>query len=202
MRKQFIPLLAAGLAVASLLTAPVAAFAAPTFIFDSSGNTTLNIEDFTVSIYTYNIHASKIGSATTQSGTTYTFPVIGGAVDSATIQLEAVNVGGMKFQNGTDTLALNSPIVNTTGSQAIMTFLVTINGNLQGRYALFDLKTPDYAKPQSLANGDAVHANNIRVTLSQVGANTFNSTFNVNLPVGTTVGTLKIKSTLGQKLPQ
>ena len=183
MRKPSIRLGATILAAASLLICPHPAFTAPTFGFNAAGLATLNIDDFTVETYASNLTIENVGSAT-KNGGTYTFPIVGGAVDAGTVVLEAIMTGGMRFNNGADVVTLDEPIVNTTASPAIMTFLVTVNGNLQGRYAIFNLKAPNYAKPQSLAAGKAFKAPNISVSLSPAGANLFNNSLGTHFAAG------------------
>jgi hypothetical protein len=202
MRKQLIPLLAASLTVASLFASPGAALANPSFVFDATGYNTLDISDFTVAIYASNVFSSKFGASTIKTGTTYSFPIIGGGVDAENIILEAVSVGGVKFKNETSVVTMSSPIVNTTADQPVMTFLVTVNGNLQGRYDMFNLKVPKYAKPQALAVGDAFQAGNMTASLTQAGANILNNTFHTALINGTPVGTVKVKGVIGQQLPK
>jgi hypothetical protein len=200
MKKQLLSFIVASLTAASVLTPFVASLAAPTFSFDSTGAAILNIGDFTVATYASGLEISNIGSAA-RSGVTFTFPVVGGAVDADTIDLESISLGGLKFTNGTDVVVLDLPIVNTAAAQPIMTFLVTVNGTIEGRYAMFNLKVPNYAKPQSLKPGEKVHAANILVTLSQDGATLFNMTLKTTFTSGLSVGTLKVKSALAAKLP-
>ena len=88
-----------------------------------------------------------------------------------------------------------------TGSQPIMTFLVTINGKLEGRYAVFELKVPSYAKPQDLAPGEPFVAGNIVATLSSAGADVLNSAFSTSFAAGQAAGTVKVRSVIGGKLP-
>jgi hypothetical protein len=200
MRKQLIPFIAATLSAACVLTSPGAAFANPTFSFAASGSNMLNISDFTVETYASGLQIANIGDAT-RTGDTFGFPIVGGAVDAESIDLESVSVGGMKITNGKDVITLDAPIVNTIGSQPIMTFLVTVNGTLQGRYEVFNLKVPAYPKPQTLSVGETVKAANIMVSLNAQGATLFNSTLGTNFTAGQSVGTLKVKTVLSKKLP-
>jgi hypothetical protein len=200
MRTPLIRLGTAVLAAASLVACPVPAFTAPTFGFNAAGLATLNITDFTVETYASNLTIESVGNAT-KNGAVYTFPIVGGAVDAQSIIIEAVTAGGMRFTNGSSVVTLDEPIVNTTASPEIMTFLVTVNGSLQGRYAIFALKAPNYAKPQALSAGKAFKAPNITVSLSESGANIFNTALGTHFQTGLSVGTLKLKATVGAKLP-
>jgi hypothetical protein len=191
MRKPVILLSAAILAAASIVICPRPAFTAPTFGFNAAGLATLNIGDFTVETYASSLTIESVGSAT-KSGVIYTFPIVGGAVDAGSVVLEAVGAGGMRFTNGTSVVTLDEPIVNTTASPEIMTFLVTVNGSLQGRFAIFTLQAPNYAKPQALSAGNLFKAPNITVTLSEVGAKVFNTTLGTTFATGLSVGTLKL----------
>jgi hypothetical protein len=201
MRKQLIPYFAATLTAACFLADPIGAFSAPTFIFDASGATRLNASSFAVAASSIGLTVSAFGSATGTSADVFSFPIIGGAVDAETIVFEAVNVGGIKIEGNGKVVTFNSPIVNTVASQPIMTFLETVDGNLKGRFEIFDLKVPDYPKPQTLKPGGKVHAGSIVVTLSAEGASVINATFGTSLTAGQPVGTLLVKGVLGQKIP-
>jgi hypothetical protein len=189
------------LAAATLVLCPSPAFTAPTFGFNAAGLVTLNISDFTVETYAQNLTIESVGSAAKQGGVIYTFPIVGGAVDAGTIILEAIMAGGMRFSNGKGVVTLDQPIINTASGQEIMTFLVTVNGSLQGRYSVFTLKAPNYMKPQALGAGKPFHAPNITVALSETGANIFNTSLATRFEAGLSVGTLKVKTTIGAKLP-
>jgi hypothetical protein len=201
MRKQLIPY-AAGLTAACLLSLPGGALAAPTFVFDAVGFNKLDTGGLATAAAALGVDISAFGGATFINGTTFEFPIIGGAADVETVIFESVSVGGFKLVKGSKVVTFNSPIVNTTETQPIMTFLITINGNLQGRYDLFDLTVPAYVKSQPLKSGSKVHASGITVALSQTGAAILNAAFDTTaFTAGPRVGTLMVKSVLGQKIP-
>ncbi len=195
---QFIATIAAA---ASFLVQPGAALAAPSYFFEASGGKNVfNIGNFTVSTYNSGLTIMPFGSAS-RTGQVYSFPVTDGAVDAGSVVLESVSTGGMRFSNGTDIVALTSPIVDTITNPAVITFLVTVNGNARGRLALFDLTVPDYAKPRVFTVGEAVTFTNITVSLSETGATILNNALKTNFLTNLNVGTLKVKITIGQKLP-
>jgi hypothetical protein len=200
MKNRPIQFMAAMAAAVSFLAQPGVLLAAPTYFFATTGDNVLNIGDFTVATYESGLTISPFGDAT-RTGQTYMFPIIGGAVDAETVLLESVSTGGMRFSNGTEVVSLNSPIVNTTASQPIITFLVSVNGNLQGRFAIFNLKVPNYAKPRTFTLAEKVNFTNISVTLGEEGATILNNALKTNFMVGLEVGTLKVKMAIGQKIP-
>jgi hypothetical protein len=200
MRKTLLPFAAATLTAACFVLPPSEALASPSFTFEATGANTLDIIDFTVVTYESNLTISPIGTAM-RTGQTYTFPIVSGVVDAQTIDLEAISTGGMDISNGKEVVTLDSPIVDTTLGQPVMSFQVTVNGTLKGRYDMFDLKVPSYAKPQNLAAGESVKAANITVSLSPLGATTLNKALGTTFSNGLNVGTLKVKSVLNKKLP-
>lgn len=199
MKKQFLPFLGAVLAVVCLV-APQAAQASPSYFFADAGSNKLDVTDLASAAVSLNLTVTPFGSTKVKNETTFSFPIIGGAVDAGTFILESVSVGGFLVTDGTNEVTLNSPIVNTTSSQPIMTFLVTVNGNLQGRFAIFTLEVPT-TTPGALAAGDKVKISGIAALLSPYAANTLNSTFGTSFAAGQAAASLTVKGVVGGVLP-
>jgi hypothetical protein len=83
------------------------------------------------------------------SEATVRFPISGGGVDQATLAGDIFHVGGLSLTSadGTITVELFNFIIDTAAQQPVLTGLVTNNGDLVGRLALFNL---------SLANAQVV----------------------------------------------
>ena len=200
MRKLLPPLFAAALSAACFLIQPGAAQASPSYDLDYAGSNKLGIDSLAGSGSASDLQFIPFGITGVINSTTFSFPIVGGAVDSATIILEAVSVGGFSVTDGVNFVTLTSPIVNTTGNPAIMTFLVSIDGNLQGRFTMFDLQVPSQSG-QQLGGGAKVKIGGIAVTLSQEGATILNTAFSTGFTANQAVGTLKVKAVSGTKLP-
>jgi hypothetical protein len=68
------------------------------------------------------------------------FPIAGGGLDQATFRGDIFHVGGLSLSNASGTLVqLLNFIIDTSGEQAVITGLVTVNGDLVDRIPLFNL---------------------------------------------------------------
>lgn len=68
------------------------------------------------------------------------FPISGGGLDQATLRGDIFHVGGLSLSNASGTLVqLLNFIIDTSDAQAVITGLVTVNGDLVDRIPLFNL---------------------------------------------------------------
>jgi hypothetical protein len=82
-----------------------------------------------------------------------------------------------------------------------MTFLVTLDGTLQGRFAVLNLASPT-PSAADLTVGEAVKIKGITATLSQAGAQLLNQAFSTSaFSAGTTVGAVTVRAVIGGPIP-
>jgi hypothetical protein len=116
------------------------------------------------------------------------FPIPGGGLDQATLKGDIFHVGGLSLSNhaGT-TVQLFNFIIDTTGEQAVLTGLVTVDGDLVGRVPLFNL---NLAQAQVEADLFQLTLKNVALDLTAdaaqalndiLGVEAFEAGFNVGL---------------------
>jgi hypothetical protein len=120
-----------------------------------------------------------------------TLPISVGSIDTTTGQIELVSSGGFAFTAGTTQVQLGNRFFTVlSGQQAVVSAMLSVNGNTIGRVALFDLQLPRLTLPlKPDANGD-VTIGGIQFTLSDQIATALNtnfgtSAFTAGMPVGT-----------------
>ena len=185
---------------AAVLVASPALKAAPSFYLQGKGFAKLDINALAQAVAALGLQATVVGGTTETSPGVFKLPVAGGGIDANGDIFEAVCTGGFTLSNGTDTVTFNSPIFNTTGSQAILTMLVTIDGSLQGRYTVANVQLT--APTVSVAAGTKVKAKGLALTLSAFSAEALNEVYNTAAFMsGQSVGTAVVKMFAGEGLP-
>jgi len=154
---------------------------------------------------------------------TYRFPIRGGAFDLETLQGEIIHSGGVKICTETVKVSLTDFImtlvapVEEAGEPAVdpvtglplpvepppvptLSALVTVDGHLLGRIALFALEVGDLAKPHSLPPNKKLTLENVGLTLTAEGAETLNTAFGVTTFVeGDAAGSASVRATTAKR---
>ena len=142
---------------------------------------------------------------------TYRFPITGGAFDLQTLQGEFIHSGGILVTTDAITVSLTDFIVTHVAPAeeptepveepiepapvSNLSALVTVNGTLVGRIALFqiDSTAAGLAKPHALAKNKKVPLNNLALTLTAEGAEALNSAFDLTaFTEGDAVGSVSV----------
>jgi hypothetical protein len=122
------------------------------------------------------------------------FPVRNGQLDTANLKGEIIHEGGLRLTNGTAAVDLLNFIIDTSGSNPVLTGFVRVNNSAIGRIPLFSLALRD---PAVSRFGRFLNLNNVTVTLRPEAAAALNDVFNTRaLSSSTLVGTAAVNSRL------
>jgi hypothetical protein len=124
------------------MTASTAVAATGTLRFTGGSLSMAFDREFSGLFEQFNIKASPISPALV-SASGITFPVTGGVFQKATRTGEISLSGGIMLETETMTILLTSPMIAVDGADATLSFLVTADGRLLGRMALFDVNLPE-----------------------------------------------------------
>ncbi len=121
------------------------------------------------------------------------FPVVAGAIDLQTAQGELLHSGGLTLTAGGKKVQLQSFTIDTTGTQPVITGLVSVNGQLLGRLPLFNLQLPSNLTLPLTPRGGWLTLSGVGVKLSATAAGALNSVYNVTaFTEGFNIGTAKV----------
>lgn len=121
------------------------------------------------------------------------FPVIGGALDLDTAAANIFHSGGLTLSAGGKVVTLESFIIDTTGSQPMITGLVLLNNKLLGRFPLFDLVLPSGITLPLKTYGSVLQIKGVGVLLDPAAATTLNSVYSVKaFTGGLSIGTANV----------
>ncbi len=184
---------AAGFAASALLAS--AALAAPTVV-SNSGNTAVTFSPQLVSAAaSLHVTIGGIAPAAFNASGAAVFPFLDGAIDAANAEGEIIHGGGLSLAGGSTKVTLTDFIIDTTGSQPVLTGLATLNGSVVGRLPLFNLALPGLALPLAPDASGKIVVRNVVVALTAQAASALNSAFNVTaFSQGQSVGTAKVRA--------
>jgi hypothetical protein len=184
-----------------LLARPQFAAASPSYYLAPTGSNKLDLSKLAALAPTFGITVKAFANTKEVSPGVFKLPIVGGGFDAADSVIESVSTGGFNISNGTSSITFSAPIVNTIETQPIVTFLVTLDGTLQGRFALLNLASPAPAAV-TVAAGDAVKVKPTAATLSDGGASFLNQAFGTTVfTSGTAVGTVTVRAVVGGPIP-
>jgi hypothetical protein len=189
--------------VAALALTGSAVHAQETKTLDSGVTKVALSSGFVSALEGLGLRAGTVGPTHLRNGIV-NFPVTGGAVDLDTAKAQILHSGGLTLtpasapENTTPTVALESFIIDTTGSAPVITGLVIVKGALIGRVPLFNLQLPaGITLPLQIQDGQLV-LDGVGVTLTSTAAQALNSVFNVTaLEGGFNIGTAKVRAFVG-----
>jgi hypothetical protein len=122
-------------------------------------------------------------------GATARFPIPTGQVDLASAHGEIVHTGGLYLKAGGTTVALSDFVIDTTGPSAVLTGLVSANGQVVGRLPLFDIILTRNPVIKNYGVAGQVTISDASLTLTDQAAAALNGVFAVSafakgIPVG------------------
>ena len=119
-------------------------------------------------------------------------PISGGVITRPGAIGEINTSGGFRISTKTTTIELSSFTIVNDGTNATVTALVTINGTLLGRAAVFNIVAPEGIKPIRNEAGE-LEISNLRLTLTQRAADFLNqSSGTTSFTAGSDSGSARI----------
>lgn len=179
----------AALMALTTMVAPVSA--APSLNLGDGRTSVILSSEFLGALGALGLSAGAIGDGTLRSGVAG-FPVTGGVVDLGTAEAEINHSGGLFLAAGGNRVELSSFNIDTTGASAVLTGLVTVNGDLLGRVPLFDLTLPALTLPLRPQSFNTLFIPNVNVTLSATAASALSGVFGATVPAGLNIGTASV----------
>jgi hypothetical protein len=179
---------------ASLLTLSLVSQtqAAPT-VRPFGGVTSVQLsEDLLVALGDLNITPGTIEPGALSEGVAR-FPISGGGLDQATLRGDIFHLGGLSLSDASGTLVqLLNFIIDTSDEQAVITGLVTVNGDLVDRIPLFNLNLTSAQVERSLFS---LTVRNATLLLAPDAADALNAVFEVEAFVaGFNVGVAEVSA--------
>ncbi|QQS48634.1 MAG: hypothetical protein IPM66_08425 [Acidobacteriota bacterium] len=188
-RSNRISLALAALMAVTTMVAPVSA--APSLNLGAGQTTVVLSSDFIGALGALGLSAGSVGEGSLRSGIA-SFPITGGVIDLGTAKAEINHSGGLFLAAGGNRVELTSFNIDTTGSSAVLTGLVTVNGDLLGRVPLFDLTLPSLTLPLRPQSFQTLFVPNVRVTLTAAAAGALSGVFGATVPAGLNIGTASV----------
>jgi hypothetical protein len=179
---------------ASLLTLSLVSQtqAAPT-VRPFGGVTSVQLsEDLLVALGDLNITPGTIEPGALSEGVAR-FPISGGGLDQATLRGDIFHLGGLSLSDASGTLVqLLNFIIDTSDEQAVITGLVTVNGDLVDRIPLFNLNLTSAQVERSLFS---LTVRDATLLLAPDAADALNAVFEVEAFVaGFNVGVAEVSA--------
>lgn len=146
---------------------------------NSNGQTSVALSaELVNALSSLNVDASGFGSTEIRDGV-ISFPITGGAADLDSTRVEISHAGGLSFRAGDTEVNLTDFVITNLDEQAVLTGLVTVNGDLVTRAPLFNLQIGSVGTSESHDRNN-LDIDNVNVTLTDVAANTLNQAFGVS----------------------
>jgi hypothetical protein len=171
----------------SLLLGAGTALAEPTAQV-AGGRTAVELsDDFLAALTALGVEAAPIGPASLRRGWA-SFPIPAGALDLETARGDIFHSGGLSLRAGATKVQLLNFVIDTQ-AEPVLTGLVSVDGDLVGRVALFDLALNE--APVVWRSGWLV-VRSVDVTLTAGAADALNGIFGIDdfaegLPIGEAV---------------
>lgn len=173
----------------ALVTGPVSA----TTLIPTAGKTEVQLSNELIGALVFvGVKPGAVGPGTLSRKGVASFPVTTGAVEG--LRAEIDHSGGLSLTAGGTRVVLGSFIIDTFGTQSVLTGLIIANGIPIGRAPLFNVDTSEVREEPK---GKKLTISNVKLTLSQAAADALNqlfgvTAFTVNFPIGT--ATVKINN--------
>ena len=156
---------------------------------NSNGQTSVALSaELVNALNSLNVDASGFGSTEIRDGV-ISFPITGGAVGDSIdffgnrgIGLDIAHAGGLSFRAGDTEVNLTDFVIMNLDDGAVLTGLVTINGDLDARAPLFNLG--GRVGTSEIDGRNNLDIDDINLTLTNDAADTLNQAFGVSAFVG------------------
>jgi hypothetical protein len=144
-------------------------------------------QTFVDALASLGVEVAPIGTARLRQGSA-SFPIPSGALDVETARGDVFHAGGLALRAGATEVRLLNFVIDTT-EDAVLTGLVSVNGDLVDRIPLFDLAL---SEAPIIERSRFVVVRGVDVTLSADAAEALNGVFGVSafsagLPIGEAV---------------
>lgn len=161
---------------------------------NSSGITSVILSSALVNALTaLGVQATGFGRSEISNGVA-SFLITGGAADLATNRVEVLHDGGLTLRAGSRVVNLTDFAISNLGDRAVLTGLVTVNGNLLTRAPLFNLRIGNVAATNR-AGITNLGLQNVTTTLTPEAATALNQAFGVTaFQSGLTIGTAQVNA--------
>lgn len=161
------------------------------------GETSVTFSDDLVNaLGALNLEATGFGSTVITDGIA-DFLITGGAAELDRTKVEIVHGGGLTFSSADTTVNLTDFVISTLDEGAVLTGLVTVNGDLLNRVDLFDLKVGTVAASPDKDQVD-LDLEDVTLSLTSDAATALNQVFGVtNFTTGFNVGSAQVDALLG-----
>lgn len=176
-------------------TSDVEGISSPSVQSEPTGVTNVTLSPSLVTALTaLNVQATGFGGTEIRSGVA-DFKITGGAADLRTNKVDILHSGGLTFTSGNTRVTISDFAVSNLGNRAVLTGLVTLNGNLVSRTPLFDLQIGgvNAAAVAGRTNLTNLDLQNVALSLSPEAAAALNQAFNVTaFQPGLAIGTAQV----------
>ncbi|GJL73600.1 MAG: hypothetical protein NMNS01_27990 [Nitrosomonas sp.] len=159
----------------------------------SDGVTTVQLgADFVGGLEGLGVTPSAIEPGTLNDGVAI-FPVVAGGLDLETSSGDIFHSGGLSLSAADGTIVeLFNFIIDNSGDQPVLTALGTLNGDLAGRFPLFNL---DFTNALVEASETDILVTDVILSLTANGADGLNAAFSVDaFSENSNIGTANIES--------
>ncbi len=159
-----------------------------------SGSTSVTLSTGLVNALTgLGVQASGFGTTEISNGIA-SFLIAGGAADLAATRVEILHDGGLTLRSGNRVVNLTDFSISNLGGTAVLTGLVTVDGNLVTRAPLFNLQIGGVAASNQNGLTDLA-LQNVVATLTTEAAATLNQAFGVTaFQPGFNIGTAQVEA--------
>jgi phospholipase/lecithinase/hemolysin len=160
------------------------------------GSTSVTLSnDLVNALETLQVQVESFGNTTLADGVAE-FPIVGGAADIDSARVDILHDGGLTFSTPNTTVSLTDFIVTNLDNQAVLTGLVTVNGELVTRAPLFDLQVGEVVASEE-NDRPTLDLENVTATLTSDAAAALNEAFGVSaFASGLSIGNAQVDATL------
>jgi hypothetical protein len=165
-----------------------------------SGETSVAFSsDLANALSSLNVQVEGFGSTDIIDGVA-DFSISGGAADIDSVKVDIIHDGGLTFKAAGTTIDVTDFIITNLGDRAVLTGLVSVDGNLLDRVPLFDLNVGGL---EAVTEGEepSLSLFNVGLTLapeaaSALAASPLSEVFGTTFPPGFNVGTAQVDAKL------
>ena len=162
-----------------------------------SGRTTVTLADsFVSALKSLDVTPGTVSPTELKDGRV-NFPITGGAIDLDTGRGQLLHSGGLTLTAGKTEMKLQSFILDSTGSEPVITGLVVEDGKLVGRVSLFRISYPYGISLPLKPDHGVLKGDDLGLSLTSTAASALNAAFHVTaFSAGFDVGTADVKAIL------
>ena len=144
-----------------------------------SGRTTVTLADsFVSALKSLDVTPGTVSPTELKDGRV-NFPITGGAIDLDTGRGQLLHSGGLTLTAGKTEVKLQSFIIDSTGSEPVITGLVVEDGKLVGRVSLFRIHYPSGISLPLKPDHGVLKGDDLGLSLTSTAAGALNSAFHV-----------------------